>query len=153
MRLAAGGVAGSAEEQQGLALYAAAGAPGAGRVRAAFAGFDIGGARANQARMLELDAVSTRGAKGDAALLALWLMMDAGEAGPSVADRARIIRALDVAGFGQDARRYALEGLLYLKTLPTPPKAAAPPPKPVRKAPPAKPAHRTRKKAAEPSGD
>ena len=155
-RLAAGGVAGSAEEQQGLALYAAAGAPGAGRVRAAFAGFDIGGAKANQARMLELDAVSTRGAKGDAALLALWLMMDAGEAGPSVADRARIIRAMNVAGFAQDSRRYALEGLLYLKTLPAPPKVAAPPPKAAKaakKSPPPRPAHRSGKKKAEPSGD
>jgi hypothetical protein len=152
-RLAAGGVAGSAEEQQGLALYAAAGAPGAGRVRAAFAGFDIGGTKANQARMLELDAVSSRGAKGDVALLALWLMMDAGEAGPSVADRSRIIRAMDVAGFGQDARRYALEGLLYLKTPPAvPTKAAAPPPKASKKAPPPKPVHKPRKKA-EPSSD
>ena len=74
-------------------------------------------------------------------------------AGPSVADRARIIRAMDVAGFGQDARRYALEGLLYLKTLPAAPaKAAAPLSKPTKKAPPPKPVHKSRKKAA-PSAD
>jgi len=147
-RLAAGGVSGSVEEQQGLALYAAAGAPGSSRVRAAFAGFDIGPARANQARMLELDAVSTRGAKGDAALLALWLMMDAGEAGPSVADRARITRALNVAGFGQDARRYALEGLLGLRTPPPPPPA----PKVVSK-PPHKAVRRPARKKSQPTGD
>ena len=101
-RLAAAGASGAMEAQQALALYAAAGAPGAGRVRSAFAGFDIGPAKANQARMLELDAVSTRGAKGDTALLALWLMMDAGDAGPTPADRARITRAINVAGFAED---------------------------------------------------
>ena len=136
-RLAAAGASGQVVAQQALALYAAAGAPGAGRVRAAFATFDIGPTRANQARMLELDAVSAGGAKGDSALLALWLMTDAGEAGPSVADRARIVRALNRAGFPQDARRYALEGLLGLQTAPVvappPPKAVKPPPKPARK--------------------
>ncbi|MBV8593977.1 MAG: hypothetical protein JOZ27_06750 [Caulobacteraceae bacterium] len=133
-RLAAAGASGSMEAQQALALYAAAGAPGGGRVRAAFAGFDIGPARANQARMLELDAVSTRGAKGDAALIALWLMMDAGQAGPTPADRARITRAMNLAGFAQDARRYALEGLLGLQA--PPPAPPAPPPKvAARKAP------------------
>jgi hypothetical protein len=140
-RLAAEGVSGQAVTEPALALYAAAGAPGAGRVRAAFAGFDIGPSRANQARMLELDAVSNGGAKGDAALLALWLMTDAGEAGPTPADRARIVRALNRAGFGEDARRYALEGVLGLQPPPPPPAAAPPPPpKPVAKKPPPKPA-------------
>jgi hypothetical protein len=148
-RLAAAGAAGSMEAQQALALYAAAGAPGNSRVRSAFASFDIGPAKANQARMLELDAVSTRGAKGDAALLALWLMMDAGEAGISPADRARITRALNVAGFSEDGRRYALEGLLALQPPPPPP---APPPKaaarkPAVKAVAKKPARRKKKHA------
>ena len=149
-RLAAEGNSGQAVAQQALALYAAAGAPGTGRVRAAFAGFDIGGAKANQARMLELDAVSTRGAKGDAALLALWLMMDAGEAGPAPADRARIVRSLNRAGFGEDARRYALEGVLGLQ----PPSAApaTPPPPPAAKKPPPKPAKKPVRRKA-PSGD
>jgi hypothetical protein len=134
-RLASEGASGQPVAQQGLALYAAAGAPGAERVRAVFASFNLGPAKANQARMLELDGVSAGGAKGDAALLALWLMTDAGEAGPAPADRARIVRALNRAGFGEDARRYALEGMLGLQT---PPAAAAPPPPPpvVKKAPP-----------------
>ncbi len=140
-RLAGQGQTGKLVAQQALALYAAAGAPGTSRVRAAFARFDIGQARANQARMLELDAVSTAGAKGDAALLALWLMADAGEAGPGVADRARIARALNRAGFTEDARSYALEGIVGLQTRPRvaapppPPKAAVktPPPKPAKK--------------------
>jgi hypothetical protein len=136
-RLAAQGASGQTVAQQALALYAAAGAPGDGRVRAVFAGFEIGQARANQARMLELDAVSTAGSKGDTALLALWLMADAGEAGPGVVDRARIARALNRAGFGEDSRRYALEGMLALQT---PPVVAPPPPKPVAKPPPPKPA-------------
>jgi hypothetical protein len=148
-RLAAAGASGAMEAQQALALYAAAGAPGTGRVRSAFASFDIGQAKANQARMLELDAVSTRGAKGDAALIALWLMMDAGEAGPTPADRARIARALNVAGFAADSRRYALEGLLALQ--PPPPPPPPPPPAKVAKKAPAKPVHRAAKK--QPTGD
>ncbi len=139
-RLAAQGASGQGVAQQALALYAAAGAPGAARVRAVFASFEIGAARANQARMLELDAVSTAGSKGDTALLALWLMIDAGEAGPGVADRARIARALNRAGFAEDSRRYALEGLLGLQTAPAasappPPKAVAKPPPPPAKKP------------------
>ena len=133
-RLAAAGAGGSMEAQQALGIYAAAGAPGTGRVRAAFAGFDIGRSAASQARLLELDALSVGGSKGDAALLALWLAADAGEAGPVPADRARIIRALRRAGFDQDARNYALEGLLALT--PPPPPPPPPPkakPKPVKK--------------------
>jgi hypothetical protein len=132
--LAAAGVGGSMEAQQALAIYAAAGAPGTGRVRAAFGGFDIGRSAANQARLLELDALSLGGSKGDAALLTLWLAVDAGEAGPVPADRARIIRAMRRAGFNEDARTYALEGLLALQ--PPPPPPPPPPkakPKPVKK--------------------
>jgi hypothetical protein len=148
-RLAAQGASGQMVAQQALALYAAAGAPGAGRVRAVFATFDIGPARANQARMLELDAVSTAGSKGDTALLALWLMTDAGEAGPGVVDRARIARALNRAGFVEDSRRYALEGMLSLQTAPA--AAAPPPPKPVAKPPP--PAKKKPVRRKHPSGD
>jgi hypothetical protein len=147
-RLATAGASGSQEAQQALALYAAAGAPGSAAVRAAFAAFDIGPARASQAKLLELDAVSAAGAKGDSALLALWAMIDAGEAGPLPADRARIVRAINRAGFTEDARRYALEGLLGLRTPPPPPPA----PPPAVKKPPAKtPAHRPARKRR--SGD
>jgi len=151
-RLAAEGVSGQTVTEPALALYAAAGAPGAGRVRAAFAGFDIGPSRANQARMLELDAVSNGGAKGDAALLALWLMADAGEAGPTPADRARIVRALNHAGFGEDARRYALEGVLGLQPPPAPVAKPAPPP-PVAKKPPPKAAAKKPVRRKKRSGD
>ncbi len=132
--LVSSGQAGGLEAQRATALYAAAGAPADARVRAVFATFDVGRSTANQARLLEMDATATGGAKGDAALLALWLATDAGTAGPSVADRARIVRALNRAGFHDDARAYALEGLLALKTPPPPPPPPpAPPKKPVKK--------------------
>ena len=131
-RLAAAGAGGSMEAQQALALYAAAGAVGSTRARAAFATFDIGQTRANQARMLEMDTAASGGARGDVALLALWLASDAGEAGFVPADRARVVRMLNRAGFGDDARGFALEGLLALQ--PPPPPPPPPPPKPVKKA-------------------
>jgi hypothetical protein len=129
--LVSSGQAGGSEAMAGAALYAAAGAPADARVRAVYATFDIGRSTANQARLLEMDATATGGAKGDAALLALWLAADAGEAGPAVADRARIVRAMMRAGFRDDARTYALEGMLALRTPPPPP--PPPPKKPVRK--------------------
>ena len=130
-RLAAAGASGSMEAQQALALYAAAGALGSEAARAALATFDIGPTRANQARMLELDSAGSGGAKGDVALLALWLASDAGEAGMLPADRARVVRVLNRSGFGADARGFALEGLLALQ--PPPPPPPPPPPKPVKK--------------------
>jgi hypothetical protein len=132
--LVSSGQAGGAEAQRATALYAAAGAPADARVRAVFAGFDIGRSTANQARLLEMDATATGGSKGDAALLALWLAVEAGEGGPTVADRARIVRAISRAGFKDDARAYALEGMLTLRTPPPPPPPPpAPPKKPVKK--------------------
>jgi hypothetical protein len=129
--LVSSGQAGGMEAMAGAALYAAAGAPADARVRAVYATFDIGRSAANQARLLEMDATATAGAKGDAALLALWLAADASDAGPTVADRARIVRAMMRAGFRDDARAYALEGMLALRTPPPPP--PPPPKKPVRK--------------------
>jgi hypothetical protein len=131
--LVGAGQAGSVEAQGAAALYAASGAPADSRVRAVFASFDIGKSTANQARLLEMDATATSGAKGDAALLALWLAADAGEAGPVTADRARIVRALNRAGFKDDARTYALEGVLALRPPPPPPPPPPPRKKPVRR--------------------
>ncbi len=138
--LAADGVAGGVESKAALAIYAAAGGPSDGRTRAAFAGFDVGRSTGNQARLLEMEGAAVGGPKGDAALLALWLMTDAGEAGPGPVDRARIVRALARAGFRDDARNYAIEGLLGLG----PPPAAAPAAHPAPK--PAKPVLRKRRK-------
>ena len=52
---------------------------------------------------------------GETALLALWTLADAGSAGPSVADRTRIVRALAQTGLLTEARALAVEGLLSLK--------------------------------------
>ena len=130
-RLVSSGQAGGNEAMGGTALYAAAGAPASARVRAVFATFDIGRSSANQGRLLEMDATATSGAKGDAALLALWLAADSGPQGPTVADRARIVRALNRANFKDDARIYALEGMLELR--PPPPPPPPPPKKPARR--------------------
>ena len=127
------GQSGSAEAQGAAALYAAAGAVADPRVRAVFAGFDIGKSTANQARLLEMEALGVYGGRGDTALLALWLAADAGEAGPTTADRARIVRALGRAGFKDDARIYALEGALALRQPPPPPPPPPPKKKPVRR--------------------
>jgi hypothetical protein len=131
--LASAGAAGSTQAAAAAALYLAAGGPAAPNVRVALAGFDIGGAYANQARLLSLDAAAgggaVRGVRGEAALMFLWLAGDSGLAGPSPADRARMVLALRRAGFAEAARAYALEGLLSLKP-PAPPAAPPPPPRP-----------------------
>ena len=145
--LAADGVAGGVESKGALAIYTAAGGPSDGRTRAAFALFDIGRSTGNQARLLDMDGAAVGGPKGDAVLLALWLMADAGEAGPGPVDRARIVGALRRAGLRDDARSYAIEGLLGLK----PPMAAAaataaPAAHPAPKKPVSKPVLRKRRK-------
>ena len=66
-------------------------------------------------RDIALDAAADRKAMGEAALLALWACADAGPAGPAMGDRIRIVRALHAVGLEQDARAFALEGLLSLK--------------------------------------
>lgn len=137
--LAADGLQGGMGSATGLALYTAAGGPSSHATRSALARFDIGRSALSQARLADMDAAAASGDKGDAALLALWLMADAGATGPTPADRARIAQALARAGFGEDARGYAIEGLLGLPTpIAAPPKAAPPPvrakpaPKPAR---------------------
>jgi hypothetical protein len=49
---------------------------------------------------------------GETALLALWTCAEAGPAGLAPGVRARIVRALRMAGLETDARNFALEGLL-----------------------------------------
>jgi hypothetical protein len=132
--LAGAGQGGSVEAQGALALYIAAGAPAGAKARGAFAGFDIGKSAANQARLLELDAPGA--SKGDMLLLVLGLAADAGEAGPAVADRARMVRAMRRAGFEADARAYALEGMLGLQPPPPPPPPAPAAKKPAKTVPP-----------------
>ncbi|WP_421739121.1 hypothetical protein [Caulobacter sp.] len=84
--------------------------------RAQFATFDVGRPTASAPRLALLDAAADR--KGEAALLALSIAAEAGVAGPSAVDRARIAQGLARAGLAADARAVVVEGLLAL-TLPT----------------------------------
>jgi len=101
---------------QGAALIVAAVAGDlAPEDRSRLAAFTLPEGKAPAARNLALEEASHRKLMGETALLALWTLSDTGAAGPSVADRARIVRALDVAGLEPEARGLALEGLLALK--------------------------------------
>ena len=83
--------------------------------RARLAAFTIAEGKAPAGRNLALEDASDRKLMGETALLALWTLSDAGTAGPSVADRVRIVRALAQAGLLTEARALAVEGLLALK--------------------------------------
>ncbi|CAN7235509.1 hypothetical protein LJR164_000941 [Phenylobacterium sp. LjRoot164] len=99
--------------QNAAILLAALGAPMTPQARgefAKFAGAEAG--KATVARGLALDLGGEAKLMGESALLALWISADAGDAGPATGDRARIIRALRLAGLEADARAFAVEGLL-----------------------------------------
>jgi len=101
---------------QGQALLVAALAGDlAPQDRASLAAFAIPEGKASAARNLALEDAARRKLMGETALLALWTLSDAGAAGPSVADRARIVHALALAGLTTEARALTLEGLLAAK--------------------------------------
>lgn len=83
--------------------------------RAGLAVFAVPEGKAPAARNLALEDGAHRKLAGETALLALWTLADAGAAGPAVADRARIVRALASAGLVTEARSLAVEGLLAAK--------------------------------------
>ena len=82
--------------------------------RAQFATFDLGRPAASAARVQLLEDAAGAKRKGEAALLALSLALDAGASGPAPVDRARIAHALNRAGLSVDARAVVVEGLLGL---------------------------------------
>lgn len=99
--------------QNAAIVLAAFGAPMSPQARgefAKFAGAESG--KATVARGMALDLAGEAKLPGETALLALWISADAGAAGPAVGDRARIVRALRAAGLEEDARAFAVEGLL-----------------------------------------
>lgn len=83
--------------------------------RANLAAFVIPEGKASASRNLALEDAARRKLMGETALLALWTLTDAGPAGPPLADRARIVHALALAGLVTEARALALEGLLAAK--------------------------------------
>lgn len=83
--------------------------------RTRLAAFAVPEGRAPAGRNIVLEAAAEGRRMGETALLALWICADAGPGGPAVADRVRIIRALNRAGLAEPARLFALEGLAGLK--------------------------------------
>jgi hypothetical protein len=99
--------------QNAAILLAALGAPMTPQARGEFAKFAAAEAgKATVARGLALDLAGEARLMGETALLALWISADAGAAGPATGDRARIVRALRLAGLDADARAFAVEGML-----------------------------------------
>jgi len=99
--------------QNAAILLAALGAPMTPQARGEFAKF-VGAeaGKASVARGLALDLAGEARLMGETALLALWISVEAGPAGPATGDRARIVRALRLAGLDAEARAFAVEGLL-----------------------------------------
>ncbi len=100
--------------QAAAALYAALGPNLSPQGRTELAGFALGRGE-SAARAMAMVLAAEAGAKGDTALYALTVAADAGASGPPIADRALIVRALRLAGLGDEARAIALEGLLDLR--------------------------------------
>ena len=101
---------------QSAALLAAALSgelPAADRGR--IAAFAVAEGKSPAGRNLALEAAADARRAGEVALLALWTSADAGAAGPALADRVRIVRALARAGLMGEARAFVLEGLAGLK--------------------------------------
>jgi hypothetical protein len=103
-----------ARAQAAAAFLASLGRGLSGPERAELAGFELGRAEASPARLLALAVAADMGLKGETALLALRIAQVGGAAGPGPADRCSVIRALDRAGLKDDARAFAVEGLLAL---------------------------------------
>ncbi len=99
--------------QNAAILLSALGGPMTPHARGEFAKFAAAEpGKATVAKGQALDLAGAAKLQGETALLALWISADAGAAGPPVGDRARIIRALKAAGLEDDARAFAVEGLL-----------------------------------------
>lgn len=101
--------------QPAAILLAALGGAMGPEARAQFVTFDSGKSAASAARLTVLDDSAAAGRKGETAMLALSVAVEAGGAGPAPADRARLVRALLKAGLDADAKALAVEGLLALQ--------------------------------------
>lgn len=80
--------------------------------RARLARADAGKSAASPTLLLALDRAANLGLKGETALIVLAIASDAGAAGPTALDRARIVGALRRVGLADDAQAFAIEGLL-----------------------------------------
>ena len=100
--------------QAAAAVYAALGGVLTPDQKARLAGFDLGRSAVPPARLLTLQLAAAGQVKADVVLLSLWIAADAGPAGPGLADRVQIVRALAAVGLSDDARAVAAEGLAAL---------------------------------------
>ncbi len=101
--------------QEAALILTALGTPLSPQARGEFARFNLPGAKAPVARTFAMGQAAAAELRGETALLALWTSLEAGPAGPGVADRAQIIAALAQAGLSDHARAFAVEGLLALR--------------------------------------
>jgi hypothetical protein len=83
--------------------------------RARLATFVVSEGKSQSGRNLAMELAAESRRTGEVALLALWTAVEAGEAGPALPDRVRIVRTLSRAGLMTEARLFALEGLAALK--------------------------------------
>lgn len=110
-----GALNGAKSPAQVTAVYMQAlGAPMSPEMRAEFVTFDVGRFTASPARLAALEQAAEAGLKGETAMIALTIAADAGPAGPAPPERAAIIRALRQVGLVEDARAFAIEGVLAL---------------------------------------
>jgi hypothetical protein len=101
---------------QGALLLAAAFAGAMGpELRGQIAALPTAEGKAPVGRAMALEAAGQQRLMGEAAMLSLWILADAGPGGPALGDRVRIVRALHLAGLDSDARAIAFEGLQALK--------------------------------------
>jgi hypothetical protein len=113
--VATGDAKGRAHAQAGLLFAAALSGPMGPELRGQIAALPTAEGKAPVGRALALEAAGQQRLMGEAAMLSLWILADAGPAGPSLGDRVRIVRALHLAGLEADARAVAFEGLQALK--------------------------------------
>jgi len=101
--------------QAGLLIAAAMSGPFGPELRGQIAALPTAEGKAPVGRAMALEAAGQQHLMGEAAMLSLWILADAGPAGPAIGDRVRIVRALHLAGLDADARAIAFEGLQGLK--------------------------------------
>ena len=92
-----------------VAAYAGAEGP---ELRGKLAALGVAEGKAPVGRNLAMDDAGREHLMGETAILALATCAEAGPAGLSAGERARIVRALRMAGLTADAANFALEGLL-----------------------------------------
>ena len=101
--------------QAAAMILASLGGDLTGASRAQLADFGLISSKASDSRLLALNIAADAGLKGETALLALQIAQYGSASGPALGDRCEIIRALNRVGLKEDARAFAIEGLMALR--------------------------------------